>query len=61
MRPGDLFHGDANGVTTIPFPIADRLYAECMKVREREAALRDFATSRDLTLEGLRQRLLGTK
>jgi regulator of RNase E activity RraA len=59
VRPGDLLHGDANGVTTIPIEIADRLYAECLRVREQEAALRDYATSRDFTLDGLRQRLLG--
>jgi 4-hydroxy-4-methyl-2-oxoglutarate aldolase len=59
VKPGDLIHGDASGVTTIPLEIADRLYAECLKVRERETALRDFATGRDFTLEALRQRLLG--
>jgi regulator of RNase E activity RraA len=59
VRAGDLIHGDASGVVTIPLEIADRLYAECLKVREREAALRDFATGRDFTLDALRQRLLG--
>jgi regulator of RNase E activity RraA len=59
VRPGDLIHGDASGVVAVPLEIADRLYAECLKVREREAALRDFATSRDFTLDALRQRLLG--
>jgi len=59
VKPGDLIHGDASGVTTIPLEIADKLYAECLKVRERETALRDFATSRDFTLEALRQQLLG--
>jgi len=59
VKPGDLIHGDASGVTTIPLEIADKLYAECLKVRERETALRDFATSHDFTLDALRQRLLG--
>jgi regulator of RNase E activity RraA len=59
VRPGDLIHGDASGVTTIPWEIADKLYAECLTVRERETALRDFATSRDFTIDALRQRLLG--
>jgi regulator of RNase E activity RraA len=59
VKPGDLLHGDASGVTTIPLEIADALYAECLRVRERETALRDFATSRDFTLEALRRRLLG--
>lgn len=59
VRPGDLLHGDASGVTTVPLEIADKLYAECLKVRERETVLRDFANSRDFTLNALRQRLLG--
>lgn len=59
VKPGDLIHGDASGVTTVPLEIADKLYAECLKVRERETALRDFAISRDFTIEALRQRLLG--
>jgi len=59
VRPGDLVHGDASGVTTIPLEIADKLYAECLKVRERETTLRDFVTSKDFTLDALRQRLLG--
>ena len=59
VKPGDLIHGDASGVTTIPLEIADRLYAECLKVREQEAGLRDFAISKHFTLETLRKRLLG--
>ena len=58
VRAGDLVHGDASGVTTIPLEIADRVYAECLKLREREAALRDYAHSRDFSLEGLRAKLL---
>jgi regulator of RNase E activity RraA len=61
VRPGDLLHGDVNGVTTIPLAIADRLNAQCLKVRDAEAALRDYAISREFTLDGLRQRLLGPK
>jgi regulator of RNase E activity RraA len=58
VKSGDLIHGDASGVTTIPLEIADRLYAECLKVRERETALRDLPPG-DFTMEALRQRLLG--
>jgi len=59
IEPGDLIHGDASGVTTIPWEITDKLYAECLKVREREATLRDYTHSRDFSFEGLRQKLLG--
>lgn len=57
IRPGDLLHGDASGVTTVPLEIADRLYEQCLTVRQRELALRDLATSKDFTLERLRQQL----
>jgi hypothetical protein len=33
-------------VTTIPLDIADKVYGECLKLREREAGLRDHAHSR---------------
>jgi regulator of RNase E activity RraA len=59
VRPGDLLHGDASGVVAIPLEIADRLAAECRKVRERELALKDFTHSPDFSLEALRKRLLG--
>jgi regulator of RNase E activity RraA len=59
VQSGDLLHGDASGVTTIPLPIADKVYGECLKLGEREAALRDYAHSRDFTLEGLKAKLLG--
>jgi regulator of RNase E activity RraA len=59
VQPGDLIHGDPSGVTTVPLEIADRVYAQCQKVREREIGLREYAHSRDFSLEGLRARLLG--
>ena len=59
VQPGDLIHGDASGVTTIPLEIADKVYEQCMKVRERELGLRDYAHSREFTLDGLRAKLLG--
>jgi regulator of RNase E activity RraA len=59
IQPGDLIHGDPSGVTTIPTAIADRVYGECLALRAREAALRDYAHSRDFSLEGLKANLLG--
>jgi regulator of RNase E activity RraA len=58
VQPGDLIHGDASGVTTIPPQIAEKVYGECLKVREREAVLRDYAHSREFSFEGLKARLL---
>jgi regulator of RNase E activity RraA len=59
IQPGDLIHGDPSGVILIPGESADKVYAECLKLREREAGLREYAHSRDFSLEGLRARLLG--
>jgi len=59
VDPGDLIHADANGVTTIPIAVVDRLMAECRKVHDRERALREYVVSRDFTIEGLRDRVLG--
>ncbi len=59
VQPGDLIHGDSSGVTTVPLEIADKVYEHCQKVREREIGLRDYAHSRDFSLEGLRAKLLG--
>ena len=59
IQPGDLIHGDASGVTTIPHQIVDKVYGECLKLRERESALKDYAHSRDFSYEGLKAKLLG--
>ena len=59
VQPGDLIHGDPSGVTTVPLEVADRVYEQCQKVREREVGLRDYAHSREFSLEGLRATLLG--
>jgi regulator of RNase E activity RraA len=58
VQPGDLIHGDPSGVATIPVEAAGKVYEQCQKVREREIALRDYAHSRDFSLEGLRAKLL---
>lgn len=59
VHSGDLIHGDASGVTTVPLEIAGRVYEECLKVRAQELALLDYAHSREFTLEGLRAKLMG--
>ncbi len=59
IQAGDLVHGDANGVTTVPLEIADKVYPQCLKLRESELALRDYAHSKEFTLKGLKAKLLG--
>lgn len=36
IRPGDLLHGDENGITVIPEEIADQVVTAALKVRETE-------------------------
>jgi 4-hydroxy-4-methyl-2-oxoglutarate aldolase len=36
IRPGDLLHGDENGITVIPAEIAQEVVASAMKIRESE-------------------------
>lgn len=36
IRPGDLLHGDENGITVIPEEVAAEVAAQAMKVRETE-------------------------
>jgi regulator of RNase E activity RraA len=57
IQPGDLIHGDANGVIVVPPAALDRLAGACVAVREKEQALKDYANSPEFTLEGLLARL----
>jgi regulator of RNase E activity RraA len=55
IAPGDLLHGDINGVTIIPLEIASQVAAAAAGVRQREAELMAFINSPEFTLEGLHQ------
>jgi regulator of RNase E activity RraA len=55
VQPGDLLHGDANGVLVIPEAVADRVAGEALRVREDERAVLDFVRTPGLTVEKLRQ------
>ena len=58
IRPGELLHGDENGVMTVPdVPQAD-IEAAVNQVRERERALMDYIRGPEFTLQGLRGRFL---
>jgi regulator of RNase E activity RraA len=55
VQPGDLLHGDANGVLVIPDGIADRVADEAARVRAVEREVLDFVSSGGLTVEKLRK------
>jgi 4-hydroxy-4-methyl-2-oxoglutarate aldolase len=57
VRPGDLLHGDANGLLAIPLDIADQVAAQAQKVWERESGIVNFLSSKDFSLEELHKRL----
>jgi regulator of RNase E activity RraA len=38
VRPGDLLHGDDNGITIVPAEIAGQVAAQAMEVRRQEQA-----------------------
>ncbi len=55
VRPGDLLHGDVNGLLAIPDEIAEQVAAEAYRVRAMEKEILDFVKSPDFTLDGLRR------
>ena len=52
VLPGDLLHGDQNGVTSIPLEIASRVPEMAAKIRAEEASLMDYIKSADFNVEG---------
>lgn len=55
VRPGDLLHGDVNGLLVIPEEIADRVAAQVQKVRDAEREVLEFVKQPGLTVEKLRR------
>jgi len=56
IEPGDLLHGDLNGVVKIPEEIAEKTIEVAMKIRDEEAELISFINSEDFSAEGFLQR-----
>ena len=57
VSPGDLVHGDDNGVVQVPLEVAERVVERAREVQKEEAAYFDFMRSDSYSYEGLRQRL----
>ena len=53
VYPGDLVHGDRNGVTTIPLDIADEVADACDEFVRAEAAVLDYLRVPGATPDGL--------
>lgn len=57
IQPGDVLHGDENGLLKVPIAVAERAVQQSKTVWEKEQALIDYIHSESFTLEGLKQRL----
>ncbi len=58
IKPGDLLHGDENGVMTVPAAALDGVEAAVEQVRARERRLLDFMRSPDFTVAKLKGRFI---
>ena len=58
VRPGELIHGDENGLMTLPDVSQQQIEAVVNQVQDRERALMEYIRSEHFTLDGLRGRFL---
>lgn len=56
IKPGDLLHGDANGLVSIPNSIADKVADQARKVLEVETRKIEFINSPDFSLDAWGQK-----
>jgi 4-hydroxy-4-methyl-2-oxoglutarate aldolase len=53
VRPGDLLHGDRNGVLTVPLNIAAKIPAVARELQQSEQRIIDFCRSPDFSIDKL--------
>ena len=53
IKPGDLLHGDADGVTTIPIDLAPEIALICKQFTAKEREWLDYVDSGNATSEGV--------
>ncbi|MFN0167667.1 MAG: RraA family protein [Bryobacteraceae bacterium] len=58
IKPGDLLHGDENGILMVPAGVEDRLPQAVDEVRTREGKLMSFVRGDHFTLDGLRKHVV---
>ncbi|HYZ86635.1 MAG TPA: RraA family protein [Bryobacteraceae bacterium] len=54
VKPGDLLHGDENGLITVPSGVEDKLPAAVDSVRKRERRILDFVRGPEFSLDGFK-------
>ncbi len=57
VEPGDIIHGDVNGVLNIPFEVADQLPALIDEIKSSEHATIEFLKSKDFTIDAALRRV----
>jgi 4-hydroxy-4-methyl-2-oxoglutarate aldolase len=57
VRPGDLLHGDRNGLICVPAGHEEKLPAMVQQIRNREGKLLEFVRSEQFSVEGFRNYL----
>lgn len=58
VQPGDLLHGDENGLALIPTEQRERIPEMVDRIRKREGELLVYVRSPEFTLDGLRDRIV---
>ncbi|MGB7586342.1 MAG: RraA family protein [Terriglobales bacterium] len=59
VHPSDLLHGDRHGVLTVPKKIAGEIPGVAARLRQAEQKVIDFCTSKEFSVEKLRDVLKG--
>lgn len=54
VKPGDLLHGDENGLIHVPADVENELPEAIDKVRERERRIMDFVRGSEFSLDGFK-------
>jgi regulator of RNase E activity RraA len=57
ISPGDLLHGDANGIVRIPRDLAARIPSTAAALRKKDETIINYCHSPEFTVEGLRDLL----
>jgi len=57
IQPGDLLHGDENGLVSIPLDIAESVIEQAESVQKTEKEYFDFLESNSFTLKELKNRI----
>lgn len=58
VRPGDLLHGDENGVALVPRERREELPEMVKRIRDREGELLEFVRGKNFDLSGVEKRIV---